>query len=341
MNYQAMADMSPRELLHVVAQIGNTPLRPLWMDIEGVSHRVSLKLEGENPGGSVKDRTGLALIQNLERRSLLDHQSIIIESTSGNLGVALSLICRVKGYQFLAVIDPKTTPENIEKMQTLGASIDLVSQADETGSYLLSRLARVRELSQLSSKYVWTNQYSNPANPEIHFTQTGAEIYRQMHGKVGAIFVAVSTGGTLAGIGQYFRKMSPATRVIGVDAVGSVIFGTPPSARRLTGIGSSKPSDFVTLDHYDQYQLVSDAEAFAFCRAVYAATDLKLGGSSGAVLAACASYLAAYPQVENVVCLCPDTGENYATTIFHDLWLEEQKLVLSRDHLGPVQKIRP
>lgn len=339
MNYQVIADMNPKELVHLLARIGNTPLHPIYLDIQGTVRTVYLKLEGENPGGSIKDRTGYGLILDLERRGVLHRRSIVIESTSGNLGVALSMICRAKGYQFIAVVDPKTTQENIAKMQSLGASIEFVDQQDETGGYLLSRLARVQELLSRSNHYIWTNQYSNLANPDIHFLSTAPEIYRQMHGTVGAIFIAVSTGGTLAGIGQYFRAMSPTTRIIGVDALGSVVFGTPSGPRKLTGIGSSRTSDFVKREHYDQYQQVSDAEAFAFCRAVYAATDIKLGGSGGAVVAACARYLAEHPQLEDVVCLCPDTGENYITSIYCDQWLQHHDLELTGKHLEPVREI--
>jgi cysteine synthase A len=136
--------------------------------------------------------------------------------------------------------------------------------------------------------------------------------------QVGAIFVPVSTGGTLAGIGRFFRKTSPATQVIGVDAYGSVIFGTPAAPRKLTGIGSSRESSFLHNHLYDDYIQVKDEEAFAFCHSLYAATGIKVGGSSGATLAACARYLSLHPHAQNVVCICADGGENYTTTIYSE-----------------------
>ena len=287
----------------------------------------------------MKDRTGYALVNDLERRGLLHKESVVIESTSGNLGVTLAFICRAKGYPFLAIIDPKTTQENLAKMQALGAMIELVDQPDANGGYLLSRLARVQELCQLSDRYVWTDQYSNVANPYIHYTTTGPEIYRQLNGGVDAVFAAVSTGGTLAGIGQFFREVSPTTRIIGVDARGSVVFGTPASPRKLTGIGSSRRSSFILRDIYDTHLLVGDEEAFAFCHALYTATGIKVGGSSGAALAACANYLQAHPELKNVVCVCPDSGENYASSIFNDQWLLQHDIYLSQEHMGPVQDI--
>lgn len=338
---RSITELTPDHLRELVDRIGNTPLEPVYFVIDGNVRKVHLKLEGANPAGSVKDRTGYALVQDLENRGLLSEESIVIESTSGNLGVALAFICRARGYSFLAIVDPKTTAENLAKMQALGTMIELVDQPDASGSYHLSRLQRVQEFLQLSDKYVWTDQYSNTANPSIHYATTGPEIHRQLNGKVDAVFAAVSTGGTLAGIGRFFREVSPATRIVGVDTCGSVVFGSPPGPGKLTGIGSSRPSSFISQDIYDAHALVSDEEAFAFCHALYAATGIKVGGSSGAVLAACTSYLQIYPELDRVVCLCSDTGENYTSSIFNDRWLKQHGIRFSRQHLGPVQDILP
>ncbi len=339
MDAAAIANLAPIELHKLAQQLGNTPMEPIYLVIGGIARKIHLKLESENPTGSVKDRTGYGLIQTLEAQGLLNKRSVVIESTSGNLGTALSFFCKLKGCRFVAVIDPKTTQENLAKMQVLGAQIEMVDQPDENGGYLLSRLQRVRELCQGSPTYVWTDQYSNPANPRIHYLSTGPEIYRQMHGEVDALFMAVSTGGTLAGIGRFFREVSPTTSIIGVDAHGSVVFGAPPAPRKLTGIGSSRPSSFITRDLYDLHMLVRDEEAFAFCRALWETTRLKVGGSSGAVLAACAKYLQDHPEVRNVVCLCADKGDNYANTIFNDGWIQKQGLDVSKERLEPVQDI--
>src|SRR5690242_17511068 len=229
-----ITDLTPAHMNRLVQSIGNSPMQAVCLVIAGKARTIHLKLEGANPTGSVKDRTGYALMQDLARRGSLRTGSIVVESTSGNLGVALTLICRAWGYDFVAVVDPKTTSENISKLQALGARIDMVDAPDANGGYLLSRLARVQELCQRSDKYAWTDQYSNSANPRIHYTSTGPEIYRQMHGEVEAVFVAVSTGGTLAGIGRFFREASPQTCVIGVDARGSVVFDPHPAPRKLT-----------------------------------------------------------------------------------------------------------
>jgi N-(2-amino-2-carboxyethyl)-L-glutamate synthase len=319
-----LADLSPAELAELTGRIGDSPLVPVTFTLGGAARRVHLKMEGNNPAGSVKDRTARALIEDVERRGVLRGDSIIVESSSGNLGVALSFICRARGYRFLAIVDPKTTRENVERMRALGAEVDVVDTPDPSGGYLLTRLERVRSLCVSSARYVWTDQYSNPANVLAHYGSTAPEILRQMNGRVGAVFVAVSTGGTLAGVGKFFHEKSPATRVIGVDARGSVVFEDKAGPRKLTGIGSARKSSFLTQKLYDGYVLVSDAEAFALCRMLFAETGLQVGGSSGAVLAACGRWLDEHRDATDVVCLCADRGENYASTIFDDAWLAAQ-----------------
>ncbi len=327
------------EPVWVPGVVGNTPLASISLTIEGRKRSIYLKLEGFNPTGSMKDRTGFALMRDLREQGRLHTNSVIVESTSGNLGIALASLCRQYGLRFIAVVDPKTTAENLRRLKTFGADFEMVHEPDTTGGYLLSRLARVHELCSRHPDYTWTNQYANPANPAIHYQTTAPEVYAQMHGQIEALFVPTSTCGTLAGIGRYFREVSPTTQVIGVDAYGSVIFGTPPASRRLTGIGSSRPSSFLTRDLYDTYMLVKDEQAFAYCRAVFAATGLLVGGSSGASLAACARYLADHPAVSRVVCICADDGHNYASSIFSEQWLQEQEICLTDRDLEPVQAI--
>lgn len=306
--------------------IGDTPIVPIRLRAGGRDRRVYLKLEGKNPAGSIKDRTAYALITALEDQGVLRPGCTVVESSSGNLGVALAFICAKRGYGFTVVVDPKATPENVARMEKLGAHIEVVQDCDETGNYLMSRIRRAEQLCGERERCVWTSQYTNPANPLAHYAGTGPEIMNQMDGAAGAIFVAAGTGGTLAGIGRYLREHAPATKLIGVDAVGSVIFGAPPAPRKLVGIGSARTSAFLTPDLFDEAIHVTDAEAFACCRALLAVTELWIGGSSGAVVAACARYLERHPFAERVVCLCPDNGENYRSTIFDDAWLDQHAL---------------
>jgi 2,3-diaminopropionate biosynthesis protein SbnA len=322
-------------------QVGGTPLQPIALRIQGRTRIVHLKLEAANPCGSLKDRTAFSLIDDLERRGLLEPGSVLVESTSGNLGIALAWLARSRGYRFVAVIDPKTTPENVSRLRRLGARLELVETPDPAGGYLLARIERVRTLCAASEAYVWPNQYANPANPRAHEEGTAPELLEQLDGELDAVLVPLSTGGTLAGIARFCRRESPATRVIAVDAQGSVALGGRPGPRLLTGIGAGKRSSFATPDLYDEALLVRDAEAFAYCRALAAATGIQLGGSSGATIAACARVLARDPGVERVACICPDGGGSYRSTVYSDRWLARNGIRLGAADLGPVEEIAP
>ena len=323
-----------------ISPIGDTPNRRIRLLIDGTYRNVHLKLEGHNPGGSVKDRTAFALLKRLEVTGQLREGGRLIESSSGNLAISLAMLARDRGYQFTAVVDPGMTSENMRRLQALGAKTRIVESPDKTGGYLLNRLALVQELLAEDPGLVWPNQYSNPANPEAHYLGSAPEIHRQMEHRVDAVFVAVSTGGTLAGIGRFFREASPDTRIIAVDARGSIALGGSIGVRKLTGIGSGRRSDFVSPEQYDECIYVGDCEAFAFCRALDAATGIKVGGSSGAVLAACSPYLQTHDKIERVVCICADRGENYASTIFSNSWLAQNGLEIGHQHLGAVPEIR-
>ncbi len=322
------------------APMGDTPIGRIRLLIDGKSRNAYLKLEGHNPGGSVKDRTAFGLLQSLEATGQLCAGGRLLESSSGNLAISLAMLARDRDYQFTAVVDPTMTAENMRRLNALGAQTRIVESPDKTGGYLLSRLARVREMLAEDPGLVWTNQYSNAANPEAHYLGTAPEIHGQMEHRVDAVFVAVSTGGTLAGIGRFFREASPDTRIIAVDARGSVALGGSLGVRKLTGIGSGRRAEFVTPGLYDEIIYVGDREAFAFCRALDAATGIKIGGSSGASLAACARYLQRHDKVERAVCICADRGENYTSTIFSNSWLALNGLEIGRRHLGPVSEIR-
>src|SRR6266849_2753130 len=304
------------------SEFGNhTPLYSVALLIAGLWRRVQLKLEGYNPSGSSKDRTAHGLIRDLQTRGLLQESSIVIESTSGNLGVSLANVCSELGCPVTAVIDPKTTSEICGRLLALGARLEMVDEQEDKGGYLLSRLKRVHDLCTESPDYLWTDQYSNPANPDAHYRSTAPEIFSQMNGQVDAIFVAVSTGGTFAGIERYFGEVSPATSVVAVDAVGSVVFGGVPGTRKLTGIGSSRLSSFIHLDRGHHHRMVADRDAFAVCRLLDRDVHLRLGGSSGAVIFACAQALAENREIKDAVCVCADGGKNYESTIFSDDWM--------------------
>jgi N-(2-amino-2-carboxyethyl)-L-glutamate synthase len=298
-----------------------TPLVPVAAVHGARVATIHLKLEAHNRFGSAKARTAAALIDALEEQGRLRPGTRIVESTSGNLGVALAGIARERGYRFTAVVDPRASLAVLANLAGMGADIEMVTESDGSGGYLHSRLRRVRELVDSHTDWVWTNQYGNPANPRAHERGTAPEIAAQAGGTMDAVFVAVSTGGTLAGVGRYLRAHHPTCRVVGVDIPGSAVFGTPVGARKLTGIGSSMRSQFLQPWMYDAHVEVEPGEALAACRRLAAQTGIEMGGSAGAVLAACLRYVRADPDIRRPVCICPDGGDNYRETIYDDAWL--------------------
>jgi cysteine synthase A len=239
--------------------------------------------------------------------------------------VALAFLSQARGYRFTAVTDPKADPVMLEHMQSMGAAVLSVWEPDEAGGYLLSRLAMIRRLMAEDRALIWPNQYENPANPGIHYHATAPELCRQWPG-MDACFVAASTGGTLAGIGRYLKSASPSARVIGVDIRGSRVFGYPGGKRLITGIGSSRPSLFLRPGDYDDVLIVEDREAVTACHYLQDNLGIGLGGSAGAVVAACARYLEAHPEIAQPVCVCPDGRANYLNTLYNRTWLAEHGL---------------
>lgn len=303
------------------ALLGLTPVKTVELDVDGAPRRIHLKLEGHNLTGSIKARTAYGLVRGLAQDGKLRPGVQLLESTSGNLGVALASMARFLGVGFTAVLDPLSTVECRNRLRDLGAGIVMVDEVDETGGHLLTRLAKVREMLAEDERYVWVNQYESPRNPEIHRTMTGPEILSQFVEPPDALFAAVSTGGTFTGVSQAFRERGLDTRMVAVDVEGSVAYGGLPSRRHLSGIGASRPSSFLRASLIDDYAYVSATEAAHYCRKVLREAGIHLGASSGAVVAACVRHLAENPEIADPLCLCADGGEKYESTVYNDGWL--------------------
>jgi cysteine synthase A len=297
-----------------------TPLVTLEVKVAGLSRTVMLKLEGHSPWGSMKGRTALALVLSV-RTQLPDGGATIVESTSGNLGVALAAICRELGLGFVAVVDSRLPPAMRERLVRLGGRLVEVDAPPTNPAQVLLRIQRVRELVSAAPDMVWTNQYENEANRRVHARWTARELARQVGPAVEAVFAPVSTGGSFAGVAQYFRQAQPGTRVVAVDVAGSIVFGGVPGPRLLTGIGAARRSTFIPAQPPPEHVMVSDLDGIACCRTLLADTGLRLGGSSGATLAGCLRYLGERPELRAVACLCPDLGDSYQQTIYDDRWL--------------------
>lgn len=286
-------------------------------------HSVLLKMESSNPTGSAKDRTALGILRAMHAASPFRCGDVVVESTSGNLGLAMARLLSSMGCRFIAVVDPNVPEVTRCNLIAAGAEVIVVDEPDGLGGYLLSRLRVVRELCAGSPSFRWGNQYENPANPTIHEETTGPEIAAQGGIGLDAVYVAVSTGGTLAGVSHHLRAVSPHVRVVAVDAEGSLAVGGKSGRRLLSGIGASRPSTFLKPDDYDAVIAVSDVRSFAVCRTLLLDIGLCVGGSSGSVLGACLTDLVGGSPPRLPLCLMPDGGERYMHTFYDDNWLAE------------------
>ncbi len=280
---------------------------------------IFVKIEGFNPAGSIKLKPAVALIEDAEAKGLLRPGGRVIESSSGNFGIALSVVCASKGYRFTCVTDPNAAEYSTAMMRALGADVVVVDQRDANGGFLGSRIAYLNRRLAEDPGLVWPNQYANPANPRVHWTRTAASILREL-GPVDFLFVGAGTTGTLVGCAGYFRRFSPQTTVIAVDTVGSVTFGNPAGPRFIPGLGTSRVPEICRTDELDEIVLVAEADAVAMCRTLATRHGLLAGGSTGSVLAAVVARCAGIPAGARIATIAPDMGDKYLPTVYDDAW---------------------
>ena len=298
----------------ILERIGQTPLLELGRLGErlGLRARVLAKLEGCNPGGSAKDRVALAMIRDGEARGLLRPGAAIIEPTSGNTGIGLAMAGRLLGYRVVIVMPDTMSPERRILMQAYGAQVVLTPGA----LGMAGAIQRAQELrEQIPGSFI-PDQFSNPANPRVHFETTGPELWRDAGGAIDAFVAGVGTGGTITGAGRYLKSRNPALRVIAVEPAGSpVLSGGAPGPHGLQGIGAGFVPKALDTTVYDEVFPVTEAEAFAAARLLAETEGVLAGISSGAALHAAAAA-AARPEYEGrtLAVLLPDTGERYLST---------------------------
>jgi cysteine synthase len=291
------------------------------------SRTLGLKLEYANPTGSVKYRTAIGLLAALDEASPLLPGSRVVESTSGNLGLALAAVLSELDCSLVAVVDPKVTATVCDAIRGLGGEVVQVDTRDEHGGYLLTRLAAVRRLRAQHPSLRWTDQYSNPANPTIHRETIAAELVEQTRGAIDAVLIPVSTGGTLTGVSEGLRRRGLDTAVYAVDAAGSLVTSDRAHPHLLTGIGATRKSSFLRPGSYARACRVQDALAFTLCRILRTDTGLAVGGSGGAAIAAFAEALRAGDALAGHQCpvaLIADGGDRYQSTFYDETWLAGQ-----------------
>ncbi|MDU8541049.1 2,3-diaminopropionate biosynthesis protein SbnB [Pseudomonas syringae group sp. J248-6] len=294
-----------------------------FLKVSGLGADFFLKMESLNPAGSIKLKTAVGLINDLQARGLLGPDTILIESSSGNLGVALAMICAERAIPFTCVVDPNSSSHNIRMMRSYGAEVIQVQAPDANGGFLGTRIALIREKLASDPRYVWLNQYENAANPRAH-ARTTARSISQHFGHVDYLFVGAGTTGTLMGCVQHFQRHHPSTRIIAVDSVGSVTFGTPASRRFIPGLGTSQHPPIFKADGIYALEMVPESRTVAMCRILARSKGLLVGGSTATVIAAVHAWRERIEPGSVVVALSPDWGERYLDTLYDDQWVEQR-----------------
>lgn len=302
----------------VAPYIGETPLYRL------VAENIELygKLEYFNLTGSVKDRAAFNILTSAIREGKIDEQTTIIESSSGNFALSLATICRHLGLKFIAVIDPNINGLNEQKIRELASGVVKVTDRDETGGFLLSRIRYIEEVMRTEQNVYWTNQYDNPDNFSGYYRTLGPEIIRDLP-VLDYVFIAVSSGGTITGLSMSLKEHYKDVTVVAVDVEGSVIFGSMPKRRHISGIGSSKVSSILQHALIDDVCIVTEPDIVRGANSLYAEHNIFAGGSSGAVWFAIQEYFRHrnFSRKPVVAFVCPDHGESYRNTIYNTNWV--------------------
>ncbi|MYS05823.1 2,3-diaminopropionate biosynthesis protein SbnA [Streptomyces sp. SID6041] len=282
---------------------------------------VFLKIEGLNPASSIKFKAAINLVEQAEKAgTLVPGASRVVESSSGNLGIALSIVCAIKGYPLTIVADLNTVESAVLAMEALGADVVVIDEPDANGGFLHKRLALVEDMLRVDPDLVWLNQYKSRANVEAHKDTTARSIDREL-GPIDYLFVGVGTSGTLMGCLEYRRENRLSHRIVGVDAEGSITFGGSARRRYIPGLGSSRLPEIYLDDGTFHKVLVPEHESVVQCHHVARAYGLLVGGSTGTVLAGVRRMQDEIPPGSRVVVISPDLGEKYLSTLYSEQWL--------------------
>ncbi|MGY1625269.1 2,3-diaminopropionate biosynthesis protein SbnA [Geodermatophilus sp. SYSU D00965] len=293
----------------------------LYVDLEPIFEQpLFLKCEGFNFAGSIKVKAATEMVESAERDGVLTPDSIIVESSSGNLGVALSMIAASKGYRFLCVTDSRCNLQTRLLMEALGADVHVISEPHPTSGFLGARMDHVRALCAADPRYVWLNQYTNTGNWRAHYRTTAPAIARSFP-RLDVVFVGAGTTGTLMGCARFFREWRRPVRVVAVDAVGSVTFGGAPGRRMIPGLGMSVPPPLLDASYVDEVVMVEEADAIRSCHRL-ARRGFLFGGSTGTVVSGAVRWLAEHDARHlTAVAIAPDLGERYLETVYQSNWL--------------------
>lgn len=330
-------DMPHEPQIHenILATLGNTPLVRLNRLSRGVRCQVVAKVEYFNPGNSVKDRIGITIIEDAERRGLLRPGGTIVEATSGNTGVGLAIAAIVKGYKTVFVMPDKMSDEKIRVLRAYGARVVVTPtnvEPDDPRSYY----SVARQIAEETPNSILANQYHNPVNPQTHFDTTGPEIWRQTAGRIDVFVAGMGTGGTITGVARYLKQMNPKIQIVGVDPVGSILYDyfytgrmTEAHVYKTEGIGE----DFIPSNYdfsvIDDMVRVSDKETMLMTRRLVREEGIFAGMSCGSAVAGALRYAADRDLSADklMVVLLPDSGSRYLSKVFDDNWMRENRFL--------------
>ncbi len=305
----------PKIYSNVLETIGKTPLIKLNRLTQGIDATVAVKLEAKNPGGSIKDRICLSIIEEAEKQGILKSGSTIVEATSGNTGIGLAMVSAVKGYKLVLTMPETMSRERVELLKAYGAQIILTSGSEGMNG----AIKKAEEIIESTPNIFMPQQFKNQANPKAHLQTTGPEIWKDTNGKVDMLIAGVGTGGTITGIAQYIKAKKPSFKSIAVEPAASpVLSGGQKGPHKIQGIGAGFKPDVLKLDLVDEIIKVTDDDALKTARQLAQKEGLLVGISAGAATYA-ALEIANRPENKGklIVVILPDTGERYlSTTLF-------------------------
>ncbi len=314
---------------NILELVGNTPLVKLNKVVNGLKTNIFVKVEGWNPGRSVKDRIAINIIEDAEKQGILKPGGRIVEATSGNTGVGLALVAALKGYKLYITIPDKMSDEKIRHLRAFGAEVTICPTAvvpDDPRSYysVAKKIAKEK-------KAFLANQYYNMKNVETHYKTTGPEIWKQTDGKINALVSTIGTGGTMTGAGRYLKEKNAAIKLVGVDPEGSAFHHVKKGEKwedkihpyKVEGFGEDFIPRTIDLDLIDEIIIVNDKDSFLMGRRLVRKEGLFVGGSSGSAVLAAIEYAKKNPEMKNIVVILPDDGWKYLSKMYNDEWMIE------------------
>jgi len=329
---------------NILELVGNTPLVRLNHVTRGLRPKILAKLEFFNPGGSVKDRIGLAMILDAEKKGLIRPGSTIVEPTSGNTGMGLAMAAILRGYKVIFTVPDKMSRNKIDLLRAVGAKVRVTPSKVRAG-HPANYVEVAKKIIKGTPNSFMPNQYENLSNPEAHYATTGPEIWNQTNGQVDVLVAGVGTGGTITGTGKYLKEMKPTVKVVGVDPKGSVLASRFRGRRgastpyEIEGIGEDFLPKTLDLNVIDEFVTVNDKDALLMTRRLAREEGLLGGSSSGAAVCGALEVAQGLDSSKTVVVILPDTGRSYLDKVYNDDWMAEHGFIHSKGKKVPVRSL--